>query len=394
MIEFSLRHRVKRPDLQHHDQVSAASNKPPLLIFLHGVGGHEDEFLKLADQFDHRFVLISARGPFEQSPSSFAWFRISPFPDERAFFIDDAEESRQRMIQFINESVANYDVDPDQIYLFGFDQGATIALSVMLTEPALLSGVVAMSGEVLPEVLHMRVSKSMLRDFPVFLAYGLHDQTLPIQDGRKMRDLLAVFTDDIRYREYPVGRQVTSANIQDASDWLTQKLDANRKTWFAQRGSKVHLGHIQITVRDLDRSITFYKRFLNLRLSERLGRSIAFLSSSYHHHDLALQAIGPEAIDMSPNMIGLTNIAFEAEDAQTFAQIYKNLVSSGILVRTADHFISWSFYFKDPDGNELEVYLDTRDLHGRSDMWRGRDLPLETEKILSLLNSTDNDVSS
>ena len=389
MIEYSLKHRVKRPDTQPRDQVLAASKKLPLLILLHGVGGHEDEFLQISEQIDSRFIFISVRGPFEQSPSSFAWFRISPFLDDRAFFIDDAEASRQRVIQFINECVANYDVDPDQVYLFGFDQGATIALSIMLTEPGLLSGVVAMSGEVLPEVLHMRVSKGMLRDFPVFLGYGLHDQTLPIQEGRKMRDLLAVFTEDIRYREYVTGHQITTANIQDASGWLAQKLDANRKTWFVQRGSNLHLGHIQITVRDLDRSISFYKKFLNLRLSERLGRSLAFLSTSYHHHDLALQAIGPEAIDMSPNMIGLANLAFEAEDAQTFAQIYQNVISAGKSVRTVDHFISWSFYFTDPDGNEIEVYLDTRDMHGRNDMWRGRDLPLEPQKILSLLNSLD-----
>lgn len=383
MMEFSLKHRVKRGDPPSR---RSGANNQPLLVLLHGVGGHEENFIRMADQFDDRLVIISARGPFEQSPSSFGWYRTSPFLDERNFFLDDAEESRQKLVQFIHEAVSNYEIDPDQVYLFGFDQGATLGLSVFLTEPGLISGLMAVSGEILPEVLHMRASKSRLREFPVFLAYGVHDQVISIQDGRKVRDMLTAFDVDISYREYSSGHDVSPNSLRDAAAWLTFRLEANRRTWFADAGHKIHLGHIQIKVRDLDRSIAFYKRFLGLRMTERMGRAYGFLSSSHHHHDLVLQSIGPEALDAPPDSVGMVNLAFEAADQRALAELYKNLTDSGIQVRTSDHFISWSIYFNDPDGNEIEIYCDTRDMLGRSDMWQGRDSPLDPRKILALLD--------
>jgi phospholipase/carboxylesterase len=388
-MKFSLRHRIKKPVSGRHGTAPLQKEKSPLLILLHGVGGHEDDLMEAADQFDDSFTIISVRGPFEQSPTSFAWYRISPFLDERTFFVDDAEESRLLLIQFINEAVSNYDVDPQQVYLLGFGQGATVSLSVMLTEPGVVSGVVAISGEILPEVLHLRSSQSRLQEFPILLAYGLHDQILPIQDGRRTRDLLATFTSDLSYREYTIGHHLSPISLREAADWLTVRLDTHRQTRFADSNSKFQLGHVQLRVRDLDRSIVFYKRYLSLRVTERVGRAYAFLSNSYHHHDLALQHVGPEALDMPPNSIGVTNIAFEAVDMAALADVYHKLQEAGVPVRANDHFITWSIYFNDPDGNEIEVYCDTRDLPGRSDMWQGRDLPLESQKILSYLKNNE-----
>lgn len=382
MMEFTLKHRVKRAEAVDRN----GGPGQPLLVLLHGVGGHEEQFIRLSEQFDDRLVRISVRGPFEQSPSSFGWYRTSPFLDERNFFLDDAEESRQKLVQFLHEAVSNYEIDPDQVYVFGFDQGATMGLSLMLTEPSLVSGLMAVSGEILPEVLHMRASKSRLTDFPVFLAYGLHDQVVPVQDGRKVRDMLSAFNIDTSYREYSSGHDPSPNSLRDAAAWLTFRMQAKRRIWFAKGSSKIHLGHIQLKVRDLDRSIAFYKRFLGLRITERLGRSIAFLSGSHHHHDLALQSIGPEALDAPPDSIGLVNLAFEVADQKSLAEIYKNLIDSGVEVRTTDQFISWSIYFNDPDGNEIEIYCDTRDMQGRSDMWQGRNSPLEPRKILDILD--------
>ncbi len=76
---------------------------------------------------------------------------------------------------------------------------------------------------------------------------------------------------------------------------------------------------------------------------------------------------------------------FEVVDLITLAEIFQLLIDNDVSVRAADHFVSWSLYCQDPDGHEIEIYCDTRDMHGRSDLWQGRDSPLEPEKILNLL---------
>ncbi len=312
MIDYSLKYRVRRNNIRSRNAADLQSRKSPLLVLLHGVGGQEDDLLELANHFDERFTIISVRAPFEQSPTSFAWYRISPFLDEHNYFVDDAEESRVKLIKFIQETVSTNDIDPRQVYLLGFGQGATIGVSVMLTDPSIIRGAALICGEILPEVIHMRVSREKLKDFPVFLAYGIHDQVVPVQIGRKTRDTMVGLDADISYREYPIGHHLATVSLRDASDWLTMQLESNRKMWFGQTSSKLHLGHVQLRVRDLDRSIVFYKKFLGLRVTERVGKLYAFLSSGYHHHDLALQSVGPEALDVSPDSIGVANIAFRS----------------------------------------------------------------------------------
>lgn len=383
MMKFALKHRLRKPAKRNTGSLSLTKN--PLLILLHDIGGNEDVLFEMCKHFDERFLIVSLRGLFEQSPTSFAWFRISPFLDGGGIYSDDAEQSRLLVIQFIHEAIANYDIDASQVYLLGFGQGATVSLSVLLTEPTLVHGVVALSGLLLQETLHIKASDNLLKDSSVFLAYGLHDQVYPLQSARQTRDQLISLVGDLSYREFAIGHALSIQSINDGSAWLTKRLDSRKKIWFAGINSGLQFGHIQLKVRDLERSIAFYKRYLGFRVTERIGKAFAFLTCGYHHHDLVLQNVGPEAIDPPPNSLGMTSLAFEVVDQISFARVYRTLTDSGIETRTADKIISWSLYFFDPDRYEIEVYCDTRDLPGKADLWQGRDLPLETGDILALL---------
>ena len=55
-----------------------------------------------------------------------------------------------------------------------------------------------------------------------------------------------------------------------------------------------HLGHVHLRVNDVDRSVAFYTNVFELAVTERHGR-YAFLSFGDHHHDVALQEVGPDA---------------------------------------------------------------------------------------------------
>ncbi|MFC4358669.1 VOC family protein [Halobium salinum] len=132
-----------------------------------------------------------------------------------------------------------------------------------------------------------------------------------------------------------------------------------------------HLGHVHLKVRDLDRAVDFYGSLLGLGVTERHA-NFAFLSFGDHHHDLALQEVSDDAppAELGPT-VGLYHSAWEVADAAALRTTYEYLREQGTEVTAVDHGISKALYLDDPDGNGVEVYLDTRAEKNR-EAWEGR----------------------
>lgn len=163
------------------------------------------------------------------------------------------------------------------------------------------------------------------------------------------------------------------------------------------------LGHVHLQVDDLDRSVDFYTRFLDLELTEEVngkkGR-FAFLSAGDRHHDLALQATeawargsggadpapgdGSEAGKGSPagNRRRLYHLAFEVPDRHALADTLFALRRGGVDATAVDHGISWAVYFRDPDGHAVEVYCDRRGAEDGRALWEGRSRLLSLREVL------------
>ncbi len=150
---------------------------------------------------------------------------------------------------------------------------------------------------------------------------------------------------------------------------------------------RTSIGHAHLKVRDLDRAVAFYTRFLNLHETERVGNQYAFLTGGAPHHEIALQHVGPDAPSPPVRGTGLYHVAFEVPTARDFATAYQALTAAGVSVAPVDHLISWAMYFDDPDGNGLEIYWDTRERPEGAALWRGINRPLEPETILAALRA-------
>lgn len=212
--------------LHHLVQISdLKQDKTPLLILLHGVGSNEQDLFGLVPYLDERFTVVSVRAPYTRAPGSYAWFDVQFTPQGLIIKPEQAEASRQVLIQFISEAVQTYGCDPQQVYLMGFSQGAIMSASVALTEPELIAGAVLMSGRILPEIKPLIVPAERLAKLPILVVHGVADNVLPIHYGRASRDLLTELGLPLTYQEYLIGHNVSQESIQDISLWLSQQLD-------------------------------------------------------------------------------------------------------------------------------------------------------------------------
>jgi phospholipase/carboxylesterase len=205
------------------------SPRPPLLILLHGIGSDEHDLFALATYLDERLLILSARAPITLMPGSYAWFHAEFTARTPQINSEEAESSRQAIIEFIDEAVNAYDADRTRLYLMGFSQGAIMSMSVMLTRPEILAGVVAMSGRILPEVKPITIGPKWLEDFPIMVVHGIFDQVLPISHGRASREYLSTLPVNLTYREYPIAHQITDQSLADVRQWLAAQLDVKEK---------------------------------------------------------------------------------------------------------------------------------------------------------------------
>ncbi len=122
------------------------------------------------------------------------------------------------------------------------------------------------------------------------------------------------------------------------------------------------LGHVVIKVRDQQRAEAFYNGLLGIPIAARDAKLSATFFTLGNHHDFAIVAIGDDAADPPAKSPGLLHVAFKIGNSlDELREAKQKLEAAGLRVRAYDHAVSKSLYFNDPDGNCIEIYVDTTD---------------------------------
>jgi catechol-2,3-dioxygenase len=139
------------------------------------------------------------------------------------------------------------------------------------------------------------------------------------------------------------------------------------------------LGHIVLYVRDVERSAHFYRDVLGWRQivpdadgSSPLRTPVAAFSapSGRTHHELLLIEVGPDAAPLTEGRrVGLYHFGLKVGDSDDeLREALDRLRQAGTPVLGAsDHTVTHSLYIADPDGNEIELYVDVPGVDWRSD---------------------------
>lgn len=132
------------------------------------------------------------------------------------------------------------------------------------------------------------------------------------------------------------------------------------------------LGHLVLYVRDLERSAAFYRDVLGWTPAFPAvpGAPVAAFSSGRTHHELLLIEVGPTAASPpAGRRTGLYHFGLKIGDTdEELRDALARLHEAGVtIVGTSDHTVTHSLYILDPDGNEIELYIDVAGVDWKAD---------------------------
>ena len=128
------------------------------------------------------------------------------------------------------------------------------------------------------------------------------------------------------------------------------------------------LGHVVLYVRDLEVSRGFYRDVLGWKEVAGIEHQMAMFSSGRTHHELLLIEVGQSAAPIpSGRRVGLYHFGLKVGTTDDeLREAYRTLADAGAnIVGSADHGVTHSVYITDPDGNEIELYIDVQ-----PELWR------------------------
>jgi phospholipase/carboxylesterase len=218
---------TRHDDLSLRYVLNVPSGRPdtdemPMVLVMHGRGADAFDLADLAEMIDVppgcRFVFPNAPRPFEPMPGmqfGYSWF--DGWPPEGTSIVD----SRELLLQFIDEVTERYPTPAGKLVLAGFSQGALMTLDVgfRIKNPA--AGLIVMSGALFEGDMADLAAR---KDQPVLIVHGAADDVIPVIAARRTRAVLESHQLAPEYHEFPMAHHVTDESMRVVREFLRKVL--------------------------------------------------------------------------------------------------------------------------------------------------------------------------
>lgn len=153
----------------------------------------------------------------------YAWYMINFDADQNNWSdTQQAIESRDLIMQAIEEACRVYDLDARNVTLLGFSQGSILSMAVALSYPKKIRNVIALSGYLNKDIIKEGYEREhSMTHF--YISHGSSDQVIPVEWARQTPVILDSIGVKCRYEEFPVGHGVSPQNFYSFREWLTQQ---------------------------------------------------------------------------------------------------------------------------------------------------------------------------
>ncbi len=130
-----------------------------------------------------------------------------------------------------------------------------------------------------------------------------------------------------------------------------------RQSAEARRVVPAKFAHAVLRTNKFEAMVSWYRTVLLAEIVYST-RTLAFMTYDDEHHRLAIAAF-PNLIDRPPHSAGLDHLAYTYASLEDLLFTYERLKNAGIApVVTLNHGPTTSLYYRDPDGNKVELQID------------------------------------
>jgi catechol-2,3-dioxygenase len=136
----------------------------------------------------------------------------------------------------------------------------------------------------------------------------------------------------------------------------------------------VKLSHVFFLTRELAPMRDWYLKVLDATIGFEQG-NVCFLKYDSEHHRVAIVAMPDVAPATGPMRVGVNHVAFTHRDLAALAHTYRRLKREGIEPYwTINHGVTTSMYYRDPDGNSIELQIDNFATEAEADSFMAANL--------------------
>ena len=193
--------------------------QPRLLLLLHGYGSNEADLFSFADELPDDFFIVSVQAPRSIQYGGFAWYDINFMDSAKFNNTEQAQESLLLLRGFIQNCIEKYNLNPDEVWLAGFSQGAILSYALALQNQQNIRRVICLSGYPSPDIIGNEF-KENYNDLKFFVSHGTEDAVIPVAWARKGEELLQRLNIPHTYKEYRSGHGLIPQNFHDLLAWI------------------------------------------------------------------------------------------------------------------------------------------------------------------------------
>lgn|GEM_PF-2535011 len=199
-----------------------SSGTSPLVLLLHGRAAEAKTIFSIEGLLDPEFRVIAIQAPFDSELGGFEWFppeAESMLETKNIRPVNKSERMLTRDIQFHVERTGSQN---SPLFLWGFSQGAAMALLIGLRGTIQTTGIIPMSGFLPNSVRGWKQWNTNLR---VLLAHGSNDEVLSKEASQKTRIFLeskSVAVEYVEYYEYKGRHKMSMESVAYINRWIEQ----------------------------------------------------------------------------------------------------------------------------------------------------------------------------